>query len=356
MAILLREFAKTKKEEVRSVEKEILTLDKLYEKSKEIAFKSSFSDAEKVWFDKDLTFHYTANGEEKTADMSYWAYTQMCRKLGIPIAYVNKCVETDKEFAAKNLNYWIEHNPEMKVRVKEYTENLAAPPVISGIVSPQFSTTESMSVIKALKDTVGDNCDVVGSYCDYDRLHIRLVQKEETSQIRRKLKEYGEVGAGIFGGIVLNNSDVGQSSLRIGYLLYRLACTNGMIGHKDLSIYKRSHLGEIDRTALKIAFNNINSKIAENDEILSKQIVDAINMNPTDKDYERMLNFVKERAKINKSDMEKIKVTAITEYGGFGRAWALCNAITEVAHGYDIERRSELEGVANTLLMSLSKF
>lgn len=355
MAQLLTEFANVKKEEIRDIEKKIVTLDDLYEKSKEIAFNTSHSDSEEMWFDDELNFHYVTGGSEKSAQMSFWAYTQMCAKLGISVQYLNKCVTTDKAWAAKNLNYWLKQNKGVQLRIKEYSPYMK-PTVISGVTSTRFSTTESVSLVKSLRDELGGDCEVVGSYCEYDRLHIRLTQAPDRSILRKKLKEYGEVGAGMYGGVVVNNSDVGQSALKISYLIYRLACTNGMISTSKFDIYRRSHLGAIGKDTLSKNVSLINQAIAENDEIMSKQVIGAIKAKPTFDDYQKMLTFVKREGKITKADMEKIEIMAEDKYKGFGRAWALINAVTDISHKYDIDRRSELEGVANKLLMSVDKF
>lgn len=349
------------KSDVRLLDTEnVLSIDDLIEKAEIMQLSTNDVDTEKMWFDEDLSFHYETNDGEKIADMTFWSFSQLCSAIGINTGYIQQCVSNHEvALAVQNLNTWLIKEDRRKLRkIKEYIDLNSGTSIIRGIVSPKFSSVEPTAVFKTLKESLSDGLHIESSFFDYERMNLRIVSDfdNEKGSIKQKLKDYGEVGAGLFGGVVINNSEVGQSALDISYIMYRLACTNGMIArNKAFPIFSKRHLG-LNIDDFQSALKNINERLLEYNEIMSNQIIKALDAKLTEKETDRLFEQIKKDAQLTKVDVEKIKVMREMKYKNFGGIWGITSAMTDVAHEYDIDKREQLEKIAHRVLMSADKY
>lgn len=146
--------------------------------------------------------------------------------------------------------------------------------------------------------------------------------------------------------VFVDNSMVGESSLRIRFGLYRSACTNGCIfGFKEFEIVKECHKGTKDYSKiLALAL----SKCEEYEETLKKAVEEMAMTKSsiyglTD---EVALAYLRDRLNIGTKGCAKILEFYKTKYTGESR-WDLCNAITDYAHEVDnISSRVDMERLA----------
>ena len=60
------------------------------------------------FMDEEMKFHYiTEHGEHRCADITEYAFAQLCTRVGIPANYIKKCFENNKrELAVLNFKTW----------------------------------------------------------------------------------------------------------------------------------------------------------------------------------------------------------------------------------------------------------
>lgn len=143
--------------------------------------------------------------------------------------------------------------------------------------------------------------------------------------------------------VFVDNSMVGESSLRIRFGLYRSACTNGCIfGFKEFEIVKECHKGEKDYSnILRLAL----SKCSDYEETLLKAVKEMAMSKSAiyGLEDEVALAYLRDKLNIGKKACGKILDFYKNTYKGESK-WDLCNAITEYAHEVDnISDRVSLE-------------
>ena len=145
--------------------------------------------------------------------------------------------------------------------------------------------------------------------------------------------------------VFIDNSMVGESSLRIRFGLYRSACTNGCIfGLKEFEIAKEVHRGQRDYVAI---LAEALSKCDEYEETL-KQAVEQMAMTKSsiyELPDEVALSYLRDKLSVSDKVSRRIFEIYNTNYGD--TQWSLCNAITEYAHEVEnISERIRLERLA----------
>ena len=61
-----------------------------------------------VSLDQDLRFHYTTElQEKKDTDITQFAFSQLCARIGVPGKYIDKCYKSGKQdLALQNFQAW----------------------------------------------------------------------------------------------------------------------------------------------------------------------------------------------------------------------------------------------------------
>lgn len=80
--------------------------------------------------------------------MSRHAFSQFSNKLGIPINYLQKCIDSGKFYlVSENMNSWI-NDYEKDLFIREYNGH------IRGILSSKYSVCDTPDILKVLQDVV----------------------------------------------------------------------------------------------------------------------------------------------------------------------------------------------------------
>lgn len=287
------------------------------------------------WIDEEHVFHWiTDRGQEKTADISEFAFSQLCQLCGVPAPYILKCLKSERvELAMENFKAWAgERKGGLLVR-----ENDGA---VRSIMSDSYTPFESYKVIKLLNSTVdSDKYELKQSFLSADGLHLRYISKEPLPYDDDKL----------FSGFIVNSSDVGKGSLSLNFFIYRLACTNGLlVEQQGGKMFSLPHNEGIDGKPLKTfiaAFNNM--------DVLTSKFSGLIGSarNISLKDYEMQMYIEKARRALRMSQkaVDKVNEKIDNTYGG--SLWGLVNAFTEVAQDYTLDTRVEFEKYAGKMLL-----
>lgn len=274
-------------------------------------------------------------GKERISDISEFAFTQLCSRVGVPASYIKKCFESGKtELALQNFISW-SGNTDKCFMVRELDG------VVRAVLSDNYKAFDSYKVIRTLKYTVNKNIYQPNqAFLSEDRFHIRYINFTPLDV---------PDSSKLYAGFTVSSSDVGRGSLNIKYHLYRAVCRNGMaISKAGGTLYKQSHIGSnMDGGKIEEfqrAFQDVG--------ILNDRAVDAIIKSSEKKLGAWELKMFLERARrelhLSKKSQERmdelISIYGKTEYG-------VLNSITELAQDFSLDTRIEMETFAGNVLI-----
>ena len=154
------------------------------------------------------------------------AHQQMAATLGIPKPYYDRMLNEQPDLLAANVNRWLEKQPAKKL-IRTLDNEVRA------VLSDSYRPLDNLDLAEAVLPKLSElTASVVSTEVTENRFYLKAVTEKVTGIVK--------VGDVIQAGIVISNSEVGQGSLRVEALDYRLVCLNGMI--RDSSI-RKAHLG-----------------------------------------------------------------------------------------------------------------
>ena len=171
-----------------------------------------------------------------------WALGQLASRVdaGLPIRYLRKC---PPELQAINVNHWMEkfddkHTPWL-LRTSTGQEN----GLIRGILSERYSPFDDHEIIEILTQFFGkQDADIEVNWWHRDNtgFHLRILFNDLTTTVGTLADGKPDVHKV---GLHIENSEVGKKSIRITPLVWRLVCSNGMMGWSvDGDVFKQRHL------------------------------------------------------------------------------------------------------------------
>ena len=289
-----------------------------------------------------LTFVESENREIKDFPISRYALGQLGSKIGVPVRYLDKCIQTGRlDLAQDNVNSWLsDFNKDLFIR--EYNGS------IRGILSSKYSVCDSHEILEVVNDAVDlSQYKVKGSYLNEERLHLRLISNE-------MLPIDGE---DLFAGLFIDSSDVGRSILTVKFGIYKQVCTNGLVIAKtDGVLFEQKHIGI---SADEFHQGLVNS--LSNVEVLTENAVEWVNRAKNrlnhwsvetqyEDDIKEFVAYIRQKTNLSEDSSNKVIDLMQTKYED--NRWGLINSITEVAQDFTLERRLELEKIAGNLLVA----
>lgn len=170
------------------------------------------------------------------------AHQQMGSVLGIPKNYYDRMLVEAPDLLVKNVNVWLAKQPAKKL-VRTLDGEVRA------ILSDSYRPLDNMDLAEAVLPKLHKlEAEVVSGDVTEARFYLKAV----TPKIQAVLDKIqpgnhtivGQKGDIIQAGVVISNSEVGQGSLRVEAMTYRLVCLNGAI-HE--SAIRKAHLGRGSR-------------------------------------------------------------------------------------------------------------
>lgn len=274
--------------------------------------------------------------------MSQFALSQLCNKLGVPVRYVNKCIETGRiDLAHDNLSSWLT-DYESSTLIRTYKGR------VRGVLTSKYSVCDTPEIIDVVDDVLDLNrFNIKGFMLNEERFHLRLVDKT-------MLPVSGE---DLFAGITIDSSDVGRSPIVVTFFIYKQVCTNGlMIAKNNELLFHQKHIGI---TAEELHESLVAS--LKNVEYLTEQTVERIQRtrerynhwsasSEHPEDIQDFVNHIRQQTNLSQDSAHKVINLMNTKYED--TRWGMINAITEVAQDFSLERRIELERIAGNLLVA----
>jgi hypothetical protein len=197
------------------------------------------------------------------------AHGQLAAALGIPKTYYDKMHAEAPALLCASVNRWLHTNsPAPGTDLIQYDLGDKGVPdgykpvvkmirtldgQVRAVLSDSYRPLDNLDLAKAaLPALAKQEAEVVSSEVTENRLYIKAVTPKVQAVVAKikpgvhKFLKPGETDDIVQAGIVISNSEVGQGSLQVAAMTYRLACYNGMI--EEVAV-RKAHLGRSTRGA-----------------------------------------------------------------------------------------------------------
>lgn len=283
------------------------------------------------------------------------AHQQIATNLGIPMAYYQRMQTEAPELLATNANHWFRTQPARRL-VRTLDGSCRA--FLSDSYRPLDNYDLANAVLPRLLDL---GCRVESGQITEGRFYIKAVTDRVQGEVRK-----GDV---IQAGLVVSNSEVGQGSLRVEALDFRLVCLNGMVREQAV---RKAHVGrgngrQLDAIEDAREFFRDETRAAD-DRAFWLKVTDAVGAMFDTGRFERRIEQYRELSerkitadpitvveatarKLDLTQPEKSSVLTHLLQGGSLDAWGLANAVTRAAQDVDdYDRSTQLEALGGRVV------
>jgi len=288
--------------------------------------------------------------------MTNICHRQMGGTLGIPAKYYDKLREKSPSLLAQNVNWWLhtEQRQQMIRTLSLKDEN----PIARAFLSERYRPLDNVDLINELVPLINEKGADVKS-CELTDSHLYL--HASFPEIEREITE-GDV---VRSGILIRNSEVGLSSLKVQPWIERLKCLNGMIV-ADSGV-RKYHVGKnLSNGDLAYELMSDETKL-KTDKAFWSQVKDVVKSTIDISKFENIVNSYAEKAKIEVATPARaIEVTSnlfnlsadegntmlrhLCEGGDYSQ-WGIANSVTRMAHDQEsYDRAVELEEVGGHVM------
>ena len=160
-------------------------------------------------------------------ELTEWAHSQLAEKLGIPKKYYDRMRNAGKlDLLADNINAWIEERDRRLIRILDGR--------IRAILSDRYRIMDNYDILFLALDEFKQKETVEIHRTDLTEtmMYLKAIDNTLTAEIRDS--------DSVSGGLIIRNSEVGASSLRVEPFILRQVCSNGLIASQAL---RKIHLG-----------------------------------------------------------------------------------------------------------------
>lgn len=281
------------------------------------------------------------NGELHNSLMSTYSRSQLCNKLGVSSAYINKCIDNGMlDLVSLNINSWMdEYNAPFFIREYKGT--------VRGVLTPKYSVCDTKDILDVVSDSIPvDNYRVKGYFLNEEFTNIRMVSKERLHVENEDL----------YPGFSLVTSDVGRSILSLKFFVWKKVCTNGLIVPKQIGdLYTQKHVG-LDKKEfheeLVASFKTYKRVMTE----VEARIMGAKSATLKDafKDEDSLTSLINSvRAKVLVSEESAKKIVYLMQNGTYEKnRFGLINSITQIAQDFSLDKRLDMERIAGNMLVA----
>ena len=280
------------------------------------------------------------------------AHDQIAARLDIPRSYYNRLRTNDKALLAQNVNKWLHDKPEKRM-VRTLDGKARA------FLSDRYERIDNLEIASAALPALMDTgARVESSQITDSRLYIKAVMPKIEGEVRK-----GDV---VQAGVVISNSEVGQGSVLIYPMIFRLVCLNGAIMAD--SRFSARHLGGKIGTRTDVAHLLSNEALMANDRAIMLKVRDVIRASFDSAVFQQRLELMRDAAKdrLQGDVVEAVEALSkrhtLTDSEGSGilrhlieggdlTRYGLHNAVTRHAHDVDsYDRATGLETLGGHIL------
>jgi len=278
--------------------------------------------------------------------LTEWAHGQLADKLGIPRRYYERMREAGKtELLAENINAWLNVRERRLIRILDGR--------IRAILSDKYRIMDNHDLVFLALEEFRRKGTVEIYRIDLTEtmLYLKAIDRTLTAKIREEDL--------VCGGLLIRNSEVGASALRVEPFILRKVCGNGLILQRSL---KKIHLG---RQTLEIGEINWSDETRElEDRVLWLKVRDIIRSTFDEEIFESWVRKLRESAEIKlENPIEAVdnivKLAGLSEeqkqrllmHFSEPTKYGLINAVTNLAgETKDVEKQIELEELGGEIL------
>lgn len=282
------------------------------------------------------------------------AHGQLASTLGIPKPYYDRMLETQPDLLAINVNRWLETQPARKL-IRTLDGSVRA------ILSDSYRPLDNYDLAEAILPKLSQlEATVLSGEITESRFYLKAVTEKVSGAVK--------VGDVIQAGLAISNSEVGQGSLRVDELDYRLVCLNGMI---RASAIRKAHLGRgargmdaiedareyyrdetraADDRAFFLKVQDAAAAMFDEKRFMKRieQYIEA-GAQPATKEPEAVVELTAKRFGL--TDTERTGVLRHLLVGGDMSKWGLANAITRASQDVEsYDRATELENLGGAVI------
>lgn len=286
-------------------------------------------------------------------DIGDTAHHQIAQRLSIPQKYYDRMNDVAPHLLVNNVNHWLHNNSETRM-VRTLDGKARA------FLSDRYRTLDNYDLAQSILPVLGEAQDmqIISSEMTEKRLYIKaLFPKIEA-----------EIGLNdvVQSGIVISNSEIGNGSLRVEPLVYRLVCLNGMISNTAMRKY---HVGRANDDANEGAIEIFRDEtLMADDKAFWMKVQDTVRASLSDTMFKKALEQIQiaqgmimedspvkviERAakSFGFNEGEKDNVLEHLIKGGDLSAWGLCNAVTRASQDISsYDRATEFERLGGQII------
>ncbi len=195
---------------------------------------------------------------------------------GIPKKYFDKCMATESDLAAYNLNRWFSRSQDNKlVRTFNSTDPERQIPTARALLSPSYDRTWGHAPIAAaLQTAIADMKDVRFVSCEITdkKMYIKAVLPWLEGTIEKRDARKNDA---FQSGFLLRNSETGHGRVEILPFIDILSCTNGMV-FTDIGGITKVHRGRKETQTGELQVNYANDTIQAKRVALVGEIRDTL--------------------------------------------------------------------------------
>jgi hypothetical protein len=284
-------------------------------------------------------------------EMNDWSLGQLASRTAIPVRYLRNC---PPELQAVNVNYWLrnmtdESTSDWMFRVRQIdTNDIRKGGLVRGIMTEKYSPFDDHEILEIINKIIGikdGSYTVNWFYRDETGFHLRLTFEDLTTAIG--VNKYGQPDIHKI-GLHITNSEVGKRSIRITPMVWRLVCTNGLMGWRQEDMFQQRHVG--------LRPQEMYSRVAEaigGGLKLGKQMMDTL---IASKEFEipdpfATIDEIAKSLKYSEALTEKMKESFMEDASN--TVFGIVQSMTRSAQFFDADRRVEIEEDASKYLRKM---
>lgn len=306
-------------------------------------------------YDGQVYLHMYDNGSDAVEPMeiNQIAHRQMGSRLKIPAPYYDRMLEDHPSLLAQNVNAWFQREPSTRMlRTMGGT--------VRAFLSNRYRRIDNIEIAKVVLPLIGqmqgarfESCQITES-----RMYLKVVNTRLEAEVVP-----GDI---VQAGVIISNSEVGEGSVCIQPLVYRLVCSNGMIVNDAQT--RKTHLGRINSTDESFLLFS-EETLAADDHAFVLKIQDTVKAAVEEARFSQVVGMMQaaSRAQMNTQDVPGIVRLASREFsiteeesggvlqhlieGNDLTLYGLSNAVTR--HSQDVadyDRATKLESIGYNIL------
>lgn len=311
-------------------------------------------------FGPKVYLHMQENGLDvvEPLEVGQIAHRQIGTHLKIPAAYYDRMLADYPELLAQNVNAWLHREPTSRmIRTMSGTAR--------AFLSNRYRRLDNLEVAQAVLPIIGEMQGVHFESCQIteSRMYLKVVNTRLQAEVTP-----GDI---VQAGIIVSNSEVGQGSVCVQPLVYRLVCSNGMVVNDAQT--RRNHVGRVNNSTENFLLYS-DATLAADDKAFMMKLQDTVRAAVDEARFSQVVGLMQDakQAVMETKDIPCVVRLASREFhitdeestgvlqhlieGKDLTLYGLANAITR--HSQDVEsydRATELESIGYNVLSMPSR-